>query len=66
MCNFTHHVFTLSQPGTFYVDEDGFPVAANERPQRSQSAHASRKKASAKYPTDEIDDRHLYAVSSFH
>ncbi len=73
MCITTSHFPITQGPApSFYVDEDGFPVSVDEKnPEsgrgapRGLSAGARRKKSqNGKYPTEEIDDRHLYAVSS--
>ena len=63
------------------VDEDGMPVTPRsyaseddrspspehgDRPQSGKKAGGKGKKQGEKYPKDELDDKHLYAVSHHH
>lgn len=57
------HLSFLSFQGVIYVDENGYLLDDNPS-QRGRGKKGQSGKRSSKYPKEEIDDKHLYAVSS--
>lgn len=55
LCKYMYSGWVLQ---TVYVDEDGFPISLEE----GRSKKKGHRKKTADYPTDDLDDRHLYAV----